>query len=399
MIELQRTDKGRYDLTGLDPRSFIRAFKRIHKEKAAKRRKSKRLLTPHVIKNKALEDIIATGRRRNSGLYLTTEELKSFEKRRGELREQLDPKTAGITYAQLISLSQDIDIKRAHNNVTDGRGIKNATPIAIRHNVLEVRVTASEASHDQFHLVSIRFEEWDSMVTDVTEDNRQNQKLVRQLCAGRVSVNCNCGRHQYWYRYIATAGNFALAPPKEYAYPKEKNPKLAGAGCKHVIHTITRLQSPAWQVRVLKSLIQASKSTAYADDKRRSTEHFTDAEQKELNKNRRSKTDVQAARRQWQIYQRRQQALGEKIAKEDAMIASLRNQLSRKKKMTDGQRKKAIALQQKLSDEKAKNELLTQQLKDQAMIRLQSMVDGMVMAGMSQKDAQAKALQMIKNGK
>lgn len=81
------------------------------------------------------------------------------------------------------------------------------------------------------------------------------------------------------------------------------------------------------------------------------------------------------------------------------MIASLRNQLSRKKKMTDGQRKKAIALQQKLSDEKAKNELLTQQLKDQAMIRLQSMVDGMVMAGMSQKDAQAKALQMIKNGK
>ncbi|WP_432226738.1 hypothetical protein [Enterobacter wuhouensis] len=29
----------------------------------------------------------------------------------------------------------------------------------------------------------------------------------------------------FLYRYIATAGNFALAPPKEYAYPKIKKPK------------------------------------------------------------------------------------------------------------------------------------------------------------------------------
>lgn len=77
---------------------------------------------------------------------------------------------------------------------------------------------------------------------------------VRETYWNEVCVLPRTPRHQYWYRYIATAGNFALAPPKEYAYPKIKNPKLRGVACKHVIHALTRLQSSSWQLSIARAL-------------------------------------------------------------------------------------------------------------------------------------------------
>ncbi|MCV5390784.1 phage tail protein, partial [Escherichia coli] len=66
-------------------------------------------------------------------------------------------------------------------------------------------------------------------------------------CAGRISFDCDCGRHQYWYRYLATMGNYCIAPPKEFAFPKIRNPELSGVACKHVLKAATMLQSLAWQ--------------------------------------------------------------------------------------------------------------------------------------------------------
>nr|WP_225312426.1 hypothetical protein [Salmonella sp.] len=53
----------------------------------------------------------------------------------------------------------------------------------------------------------------DQMVDDIAEDDKSALKIAKSLCAGRVSFDCDCGRHQYWYRYIATAGN-CHGPPK-----------------------------------------------------------------------------------------------------------------------------------------------------------------------------------------
>lgn len=120
-----------------------------------------------------------------------------------------------------------IDIKRANNAVDDGSGIKRATPVSLRHNVINIRVEASDISVHQHHIVRIRFEEWDQMVDDIAEDDKSALKITKSLCAGRVSFDCDCGRHQYWYRYIATAGNFA--PHRQKNTPIQK---FATRSCK-----------------------------------------------------------------------------------------------------------------------------------------------------------------------
>ena len=278
----------------------------------------------------------------------------------------------------------------------NGLGITSATPVSIKHNLLIVRVKASQASHDQFHRVKIRFEQWDALLDELTDDKRKNQAIVRQLCAGRLSFDCDCGRHQYWYRYIATAGNFAVAPPKEYAYPKEKNPNLAGVACKHVIHATTRLQSPAWQVRVLQTMLQVAKQVGYGDDRRNTTEHFSDKEQKDLNRNRKSQANVNAMKREWDLYQRRQVALGKKLDDENGSIDDLRKQLTKSKSLTKAQRAKAEKAQRQLQKERDKNALLKQQLADQFHVRRQAFIDALVMTGVSEKEAEAKFMQTVK---
>ena len=104
-----------------------------------------------------------------------------------------------------------------------------------------------------------------------------------------------------------------MAPPKEYAYPKVRNPDLKGVACKHVIHAMTRLQSASWQLTIGKALAKAATQVAFGDDRRRTTEHFSDEQQKVFNRNRNSRTDAAAMKRECAMYQRLQQALGEKL--------------------------------------------------------------------------------------
>ncbi|MBL7378027.1 phage tail protein, partial [Escherichia coli] len=287
--------------------------------------------------------------------------LKAFEGRRKDIRQTFNSGIAGITYAQLIAGSEAIDVKRANNAVDDGSGIKRAVPSSLKHNVVTVSVEASDRSEDQHHRVKVRFEEWDSLI-DELGDETSAVKVTKKLCAGRVSFDCDCGRHQYWYRYIATAGNFALAPPKEYAFPKIRNPNLKGIACKHVIHAMTRLQSASWQLRIGQAMLQAAKRVGFGDDKRRTTKHFTEEDRKRFNKNRNSQTNQGAMRQEWDKYQRRQKALGNQIARDSTKLRTLSDKLLKARKMTQKQRAKAEESQQKLKAEQDKNKVLLQQL-------------------------------------
>lgn len=152
--------------------------------------------------------------KKQGGTFFTSDDLKSFEKSRTQTRKKYNNSVPGITYAQLVASSQAIDIKRANNGVDDGTGIKRAVPVSLKHNVISIRVEASDLSRHQHHMVRVRFEEWDQLVDGAAEEDKGTAKLAKSLCAGRMSYDCDCGRHQYWYRYIATAGNFALAPLK-----------------------------------------------------------------------------------------------------------------------------------------------------------------------------------------
>ncbi|EPA1084307.1 phage tail protein, partial [Escherichia coli] len=209
--------------------------------------------------------------------------------------------------------------------------------------------------------------------------------------------DCDCGRHQYWYRYIATAGNFALAPPKEYAFPKIRNPNLKGIACKHVIHAMTRLQSASWQLRIGQAMLQAAKRVGFGDDKRRTTKHFTEEDRKRFNKNRNSQTNQGAMRQEWDKYQRRQKALGNQIARDSTKLRTLSDKLLKARKMTQKQRAKAEESQQKLKAEQDKNKVLLQQLADRFKVERQAFIDAMVMTGVSRQDAEKRFLDYVKN--
>lgn len=391
-----RTRSGRYDTAGLSSKEFSRVFDQIDKDRRKSRRIARRTLNPLTLKNKALDDIIALGKKK-SGTFFTKEDLKGFEANRAGARQQFNSSQAGITYAQLVAGSQQIDIKRANNRVDDGSGIKRATPTTLKHNVLTVSVEASAASLDKHHRVKFRFEEWDQLMEEITDAKDSAAKIAKRLCAGRVSFDCDCGRHQYWYRYIATAGNFALAPPKEYAYPKEKNPNLKGVACKHVIHAFTRLQSASWQVRIGQALHKSAGNNAYGDDPRKTTEHFTDADKTKFNRNRSSQTNVTAVKREHEKYQKRMGALAKRLDNDDGRIDKLRGQLARAKKLTAAQRTRAAKKQAELADEKAKNALLRQQLADQAKIQRQTFIDALVLSGTPRAQAEKMFIEYAKN--
>lgn len=397
MADFPKNQAGVYETNGLSSRDFGRVFKLISKEQARKRRQAHRTLTPSRLKNKSIEDILQMGKKKG-GTFFTTDDLKSFEKNRTNARKKYNNTVPGITYAQLVASSLAIDIKRANNGVDDGSGIKRAVPVSLKHNVINIRVEASDASKHQHHLVRVRFEEWDQLVDGASEEDKGTAKLSKQLCAGRVSYDCDCGRHQYWYRYIATAGNFALAPPKEYAYPKVRNPDLKGVACKHVIHAMTRLQSTSWQLSIGKALAKAATQVAFGDDRRRTTEHFSEEQQKVFNRNRNSRTDAAAMKREWAMYQRRQQALGEKLNRGSNKLESLRKQLTKARKLSDTQKRRMAEKEQQLQNEKAKNKLLSQRLADQIALKRQTFVDALVMTGMPRKEAEAKFIEYAKNG-
>lgn len=156
MPDFLKNQDGRYITDGLSSKDFTRVFELIRKEQNRKRRQANRTLTPGRLRNKSAEDILKLGKKKG-GTFFTRDDLKGFEKLRSKAREKYDSKTAGITYAQLVASSQAIDIKRANNAVDDGSGIKRATPVSLRHNVINIRVEASDISVHQHHIVRVRF--------------------------------------------------------------------------------------------------------------------------------------------------------------------------------------------------------------------------------------------------
>lgn len=397
MPDFEKSPDGQYVTDGLAPKQFNRLFDLIHQDRQARRRKSRRQLTPALLKNRNLEDILTLGKKRD-GTFFTKDDLKEFEKSRKQTRAKYSNSKPGITYAQLVASARDIDVKRANNSVTDGSGIKSASFIGIKHNVAIISVTASDRSEDSHHQVELRFEEWDEAMDEATDDIAQLQRVTRNLAKGRVSINCDCRRYMYWYRYIATAGNFTIAPPKEYIYPKIRNPRLQGVACKHIIHAFTRMQAAGWQSRLVQSLRKNAAGEHYGDDPKRTHEFFSDSEVKQLNRNRKSQTNRDAAKAEWNRYQARLDALAGKLtAANKQKLKTARSKLQRARTITEKERQRRAELKTKLTQATAERDAFKQQLADALKLQKQIFIDAQVMAGKTPEEARKAFEQHLNN--
>lgn len=265
-FEAEKRDNGSFASLGLNEKQFNQLFNKIEQAQKKNRRNAKRTLTASTLTKPTNKALKALGEKAK-GQRFTKEDLIKFDKARQRHKEVYDSKTAGITYAFLVKNSRQIDVDRANNRVDDGTGIHKATMFGIKNNIALIRVRASSVSKHEEHRVKVRFEQWDELLHE--PPNGDYNQAVQLACAGRISFDCDCGRHQYWYRYLATMGNYCIAPPKEFAFPKIRNPELSGVACKHVLKATTMLQSLAWQRILANQMKQQARRVGFGSDIKR----------------------------------------------------------------------------------------------------------------------------------
>lgn len=151
----------------------------------------------------------------------------------------------GITIPQIISLSRGDDIDRAN------REIHTAMPVSRRAGSVMFVTNSGPKSDKPSHVVNIEFLAFDSIVLDPKKEKATTIK--NRLANGKVKIECDCGRFTYWYRYIATLGNFVHGR-KEAGFPKERNPDLTGIACKHILRTVQFVRSPLGQQYLKKAI-------------------------------------------------------------------------------------------------------------------------------------------------
>ena len=244
---------------------YAKAQKSIENDRKTDR---DRYLTPHKLNNR--ETLTKNGSAALSLAYgkdgkvdYTLAQLSAMEKAVTAREKQYQPTKGGVgvAVAHLFDASLKIDQQRA-------RDIKNATLFKIAGNLLQFRVSASGESvgAPSHYLVRVRLEELEELITS----NRTPSYLAAasQAAAGRVSIDCTCGRHQFWYRYLASIGKFALTP-HEGVFPKIRNPHLKGCVCKHILKTLMVMQTSPVRLRIAIVMEQAAKTQGLQPDKAR----------------------------------------------------------------------------------------------------------------------------------
>ena len=141
----------------------------------------------------------------------------------------------GITPTEVINQSRAVDIKRANEQIF------LATIFKRKGNELYFLTNAGPNSKSDNHYVTVELLDFPTLVL-----GRKNLPTTREiknvLEHGKIKFDCDCGRHTYWYRYIASVGKFNFGA-YENRYPSTRNPQLTGVACKHVLRVMQTLTS------------------------------------------------------------------------------------------------------------------------------------------------------------
>lgn len=224
---------------------------------------------------------------------MTTEDLATFRRNAAIAGKSF---VGGITPRQIIDRSLSVDRQRARQQ------IKWSMPAFATRNTkgnLSVRFNtdASKQNGASRHYVQVEFV---GFQTAVVSGAHAPLKAARLMTKDKVRFDCDCGRHTYWYRYLATIGNYN-AGRAETGYPKERNPNMVGIACKHVLRVMAEIEGGAYTAQFLARAIaeQRKKNSAVsvrtsqkdADENiekqaRRSTHKLDGREERDLHRTR-----------------------------------------------------------------------------------------------------------------
>ncbi len=195
---------------------------------------------------------------------------------------------AGITARQVINLAggkpleylhpkdgMDSDIDKARREIT------RCLAVSAANRTVRFITNASPESDVQRHVVIVDFLAYEEACARLASMYKPTEKDCRKLAdwmrKQKLAFDCDCGRHRYFFRYIASIGGFA-AGRKETGYPKIRNPGLNGVACKHVLRVMSEIERSGLVLRFLtKHLMNSSEYKAST----RLTQKQTEQEAKE----------------------------------------------------------------------------------------------------------------------
>ncbi len=167
----------------------------------------------------------------------------------------------GITARQVIDLSLSVDRDRARRQITmavpsAARGVRSSNR---QVSALEVRfiTNAGPDSDVSRHHVTVEFTGYQTAIASGAESVKRAAARLRKE---GIRFDCDCGRHRYWYRYIATIGRYNAGRP-ETGYPKIRNPKLNGVACKHVLRVMSEIEGGSAVQSFLARAIEKGRQT------------------------------------------------------------------------------------------------------------------------------------------
>lgn len=141
----------------------------------------------------------------------------------------------GITPKEVVNQSRLEDIKRANNQIFLASVFKR------KGNVINFLTNAGPDSKDKYHYVTVQLLDYPNLLLARTKAPPITA-VKEAVINGKIKFDCDCGRHQYWYRFIASIGkyNYGL---DENRYPSTRNPQTTGVACKHALRVMHYISS------------------------------------------------------------------------------------------------------------------------------------------------------------
>ncbi|GAB4059208.1 hypothetical protein [Uliginosibacterium sediminicola] len=222
---------------------------------------------------------------------ITTDDLATFRQNIRQVQKRLKK---GVTARQVIDLAKSHPLPSGGDGMTDLERARKQihTGVAASANVaanktLDVRfiTNAGPDSDVHRHHVLVKFLAFDesarAMMATATDGARAPAALTPKQAAnrirhGRLAFDCDCGRHRYFLRYIATIGGFN-AGRDEHGFPKIRNPGLRGIACKHVLRVMSEIDS---STAVLNFLTKVMEKVLQSADNKARLQHKQDEAEK-----------------------------------------------------------------------------------------------------------------------
>lgn len=174
---------------------------------------------------------------------LTHEDLHAF---RANVKTIGKRYRGGITAKSVIDMSLPGDRDRANTQ------IRTAVPVQSLGGLVHFLTNAGPDSEVTRHHIKVDFLNWSAAVSSPSKP----ADMAKLMATGPLKFDCDCERHRYFFRYIATVGQYN-AGRNETGYPKIRNPGLAGVACKHVLRVMQQLSQPAIRIRLADMIVKA----------------------------------------------------------------------------------------------------------------------------------------------